>query len=277
VVHLRIALLGLTAATLLAAVGGIAWVTLRTPEADAAGEAVRLPPAAMVRIAEGRDYDACLDRIREDAEDARHQAEAWEAAGGGDGARHCHGLALLAMGEAVRAAERLEAMASRSRAPGAARAAVFGHAGQAWILARQPSRAFAALTMGLVLAPDDVELLIDRALALGAMGRNAEAVDDLDRVLALDARRAEALVLRAAAKRRLDRLAEAERDVTGALALGPDNAEALLERGILRQLRGDLAGARADWARAASLAPDTATADLAEQNLALSDAGPQRR
>jgi regulator of sirC expression with transglutaminase-like and TPR domain len=51
----------------------------------------------------------------------------------------------------------------------------------------------------------------------------------------------------------------------------------LLERGILRQRRNDDEGARADWQRAISLAPDTATADLAEQNLALLEAGPVRR
>ena len=37
------------------------------------------------------------------------------------------------------------------------------------------------------------------------------------------------------------------------------------------------AQARADWERAMELAPDSATADLAMQNLALSEAGPQRR
>ena len=44
-----------------------------------------------------------------------------------------------------------------------------------------------------------------------------------------------------------------------------------------RAIRGDEAGARADWERAVELAPDSATADLAMQNLALSEAGPQRR
>ena len=62
-----------------------------------------------------------------------------------------------------------------------------------------------------------------------------------------------------------------------ALALVPDNAEALLERGILRQLRGDDAGARADWERAVEVAPDSVAADLARQNLSLSELGPQRR
>ena len=59
-----------------------------------------------------------------------------------------------------------------------------------------------------------------------------------------------------------------------ALGLDPDLPEGLLERGILRQRHGDADGARADWERVIELDPDGATADLAEQNLALLDAGP---
>lgn len=273
----RPVLLGALAGLLLAVAAGVAWVTLLSPgAADAANDALPLPPA-LPRIAEGPEYEACLDLARQDPDGARQQAERWEAAGGGEGARHCLALAFLAQGDVARAAERLEALAARSSAPAAARAAIYGQAGQAWMLAEQPGRAFAATTMGLVLMPDDPELLTDRALALAALGRHAEALADLDRVLAGDPRRAEALVLRAAAKRRMERIAEAEADVARALALAPDNAEALLERGIIRQLRGDTAGARADWERAVALAPDSPTADLALQNLALSEAGPQRR
>ena len=61
-----------------------------------------------------------------------------------------------------------------------------------------------------------------------------------------------------------------------ALTLDGDNAEALLERGILRQRQNDRGGARSDWEKAIALAPDTPTADLAQQNLALLEAGPER-
>jgi tetratricopeptide (TPR) repeat protein len=269
-------LFGAAAGLLMLAAGSAAWMTLLAPGADAAGDALPFP-TSVPRIASGPEYEACLDLARQDADAARIHAERWEGAGGGEAARHCLGLAMLAQGDAARAADRLQALATRSEAPAAARAAVFAQAVQAWMIAGQPGRAFAAATMGLVLMPDDIELLTDRALTQGALGRNADAVTDLDRVLSIDPRRIEALVLRAAAKRRMDRIAEAEADVTRALQLGPNNAEALLERGILRQLRGDTAGARADWQRAVALAPDTATADLALQNLALNEAGPQRR
>jgi regulator of sirC expression with transglutaminase-like and TPR domain len=57
----------------------------------------------------------------------------------------------------------------------------------------------------------------------------------------------------------------------------PDNAEGLLERGILRQRKRDEAGARADWQRIMALVPGTPTADLAQQDLALLEAGPERQ
>jgi regulator of sirC expression with transglutaminase-like and TPR domain len=187
------------------------------------------------------------------------------------------GLSLLAVGEPERAATLLEQLAGRSQASPGTRAAVFGQAAQAWLMAGDAGRAYGAVTMALTLAPSDSELLTDRAVAAATLGRYAEAVEDLNRVLAAEPARAEALVFRAAAWRHLDRPELADRDVQRALAAAPENAEALLERGILRQLRGDEEGARADWERAIQLSPDSATADLAMQNLALSEAGPARR
>jgi Flp pilus assembly protein TadD len=236
--------------------------------------------AEPARLGAGPDYERCLGMLRTDPEGARFFADGWEAAGGGEGARHCAALSLLALGETERGAERLEDLARRSGADAATRAAVFAEAGSAWTLAGEPDRAFAAATMALTLAPDDPSLALDRALALGAMGRYAEALGDLDRAVELDASRADAWMLRGAAKRQLGRTAEAERDVARALALAPDNAEALLERGALRRTRGDVRGARADWERAARLASDGATAELARRNLELNPAPPpsqQRR
>ena len=102
-------------------------------------------------------------------------------------------------------------------------------------------------------------------------------MDDLSHALELDPKRADALVLRAAAWRHEGHLDLAQDDVDRALDKDPDNPEAYLERGILRQRRGDRAGAHKDWVQAEALAPDSATSDLAEQNLALLEAGPDRR
>jgi tetratricopeptide (TPR) repeat protein len=272
----RPVLLGAFAAALLAAIGGAAWLALHAGSVEAAGESLPAPPEPP-RLSDSPEYDRCLALLRADAEAARAMAERWEAAGGGEAARHCGALALVPLGEPGIAAQQLEGLAARSRAGAAARAMLHGQAGQAWLTAGAPSRAFGALTQGLILAPGDVEMLLDRAVAAGLMGRFAEALGDLDRALETDARRADAWTLRAAALRHLDRAEEALRDVERALGLDADNAEALLERGILRQLRGDTAGAREDWQRAVFAAPDSAAADLALQNLALNEAGPQRR
>jgi tetratricopeptide (TPR) repeat protein len=145
------------------------------------------------------------------------------------------------------------------------------------MLAGDAGRAYAAATLGLSLMPEDAGLLLDRAVAAGNLGRFAEALADLDRVLAADPRRAEAWAFRAAALRRMDRAAEALAAAERALALDPDHPEALLERGILRQAAGDAEGARGDWLRVLQAAPDSAAADLAAQNLELLDAGPAAR
>lgn len=272
----RTVLLGAFAAALLAALGAGVWLVTTPRLAETAEEVLPIPPEPP-RLADGPEMERCLGLLRADPEGARAFAETWETDGGGEGARHCHALAALALGDPALAAERLEALARNSRAGNAARAAVFAQATQAWLMAGLPRRAFGAATMALTISPDDVDLLIDRAVALGGLASYREAIGDLDRALALDPDRVEALVFRAAAHRHLDRVEQALRDIGRALDLAPGNVEALLERGIIRHLRGDIDGARDDWERVVTLAPDSAAADLAIQNLALSEAGPARR
>ncbi len=120
-------------------------------------------------------------------------------------------------------------------------------------------------------------MLIARAGAAIAMGRYMDSIDDLNRALELDPRRADALVLRGSAWRNEDRIELAQADIDHAIDIDPDDPEALLERGILRQRKGDRAGAQADWERAIELDPDSQAADLAQQNLALLEAGPDSR
>jgi len=276
VTRFRPVLFGAVAGALLAVAAGSALFLFNGPEAEAAGEPLPLPPD-IPRLSAGPQYDECLGLLRQDPEGALSFAESWEAAQGGEGAKHCAALALLGMGETEKAAERLELLGRNSAGSATARAAIFAQAVQAWMLANQSGRAYAAATMGLTLVPADLDLMLDRAVALGTLGRFADALEDLGRVLDADPERAEAWVFRAAALRHLDRAEQAGAAVDRALRLAPENAEALLERGIIRQLRGDVRGARADWERAIEVAPDSAAADLAQQNLALNEAGPKRR
>ncbi len=245
-------------------------------EAEDTGEALPIPPVPP-RIAEGPDYEKCLAMLAGDPEGANTFADAWQATGGGEGADHCLALAKLQLGDVETGAEMLEKLAASSKAPAAARATIYGQADQAWLMAGDADHAFADATLALSLSPDDPDLLIDRSVAAATLGHFDDAVDDLSHALELDGKRPDALVLRAAAWRHEGHLDLAQDDVDRAMTQDPDNPEAYLERGILRQRRGDRAGAKADWQHAEMLAPDSATSDLAEQNLALLEAGPETR
>ncbi len=242
---------------------------------DADSEPLPVPPVPP-RIAQGDDYERCLSMLVTDPEGAQALAETWQTAGGGDGAEHCLALARIALGDPEEGAGMLEKLAGDARRPGAARAAMYRQATQAWLMTGDSAHAFADGTQALALSPDDPDLLIDHAVAAGSLDKWQVAVDDLTHALDVDPNRPDAMVLRGSAWRHLGHDDLAQDDVDRALALDAGNAEALLERGILRQRRADAAGARDDWEKAISIAPDTPTADLAEQNLALLDAGPER-
>lgn len=268
------------AALLLAAVLVGAWylgegAARGTEDAATGDEDLPIPPVPP-RIAEGADYEHCLAMLTTDPAGAQSVAIASQASGS-DGAMHCLALSMIALGEPARGAEMLERLAADSHASPAARAVVYGQATQAWMMTGAATEANRAATQALALSPDDPDLLVEAAVAAAAVQRYLDAADELTRALAIDPKRADALTYRAAAWRHLGRIDEAEADVERAVAIDPDNPEALLERGILRQRRDDRAGARTDWERTIVLAPDTPTADLAQQNLALLEAGPERR
>lgn len=267
-------------AVVLALVAGGTWwhqhdvnASVAEEEADDTLPVPPIPP----RIAQGADYEKCLGLLNTDPNGAHDFAEAWFATGGGDGAEHCLALATIALGEPDAGAEMMDKLAGHSQAPAAARASVYGQAGQAWLMAGDPGRALGSTTLALSMTPDDADLLIDRSIASGTLERYKDAAEDLTRALELDPRRVDALVFRAAAFRHLNQLDRAKEDIDRAFVLDPEDPDVLLERGILRQRQGDRAGARKDWERAVQLSPDSPTGDLAQQNLVLLDAGPERR
>jgi tetratricopeptide (TPR) repeat protein len=277
----RAAMIGGAALLFVAVAGAGAWYLLLGAPAELEGGAAdieQLPiPPVPPRIAQGDDYERCLAMLSADPTGAATFAAAWEATGGGDGATHCLGLSQIALGDPARGAAILEQLAADSHGPDVARATIYGQATQAWLMAGEQMHAFGTATMALALSPDDPDLLIESATAAAALERHQDAVDDLTHALAIDARRGDALTARASAWRHLGQLDRAQDDIDRAIAIDPDNPEALLERGILRQRRNDPAGARTDWERTIMLAPDSPAADLAQQNLALLEAGPDRR
>jgi tetratricopeptide (TPR) repeat protein len=230
-----------------------------------------IPPVAP-RIAQGDQYDRCMDMLADDPAGADALATSWK--GGGEAAMQCHALAQVELGNPAAGAALLTTLAASSTADAGARAEVFGEAAQAWTMAGNTAQAYATATQAITLSPDDPELRVTHAIAAIAVRQDREAIEDLGEVLASDPKRADALTLRATAHRRLGELAQAQADITLACAQDPDNPDALLERGIIRQRLGDRAGARQDWQKVADLSPDTPTGDLAQQDLALLEAGP---
>lgn len=212
--------------------------------------------------ADAATYEHCMKLTRQDPAAAQKLAQAWREHGGKHPADHCAAVALIGLKEYKEAANRLEALAQAMTTAPALRAEVLDQAGQAWGLAGDPVRAYAAAGAAVALQPNDPDLLIDRAEAAASAGFFDKAVTDLDHVLKAYPNRVDALIYRASANRALDRLDPALADIEKALAEAPNSAAAVLERGNIRRLKGDSEGARQDWQRVGQLAPGS-QADMA--------------
>jgi tetratricopeptide (TPR) repeat protein len=218
--------------------------------------------------AEAATYERCMKLARQNPDEARSLAQSWHERGGAHPADHCAAVALIGLKQYKEAALRLEALAqAMTTAPAGLRAEVLDQAGQAWGLADDPVRAYAAAGAAVALEPKDPDLLIDRAQAAAAVGYYDKAVADLDRVLKADPSRVDALIYRASANRALDRLDPALADAEKAIARAPNSAPALLERGNIRRLKGDNEGARQDWERVGLLAPGSQADMAAKANI----------
>jgi tetratricopeptide (TPR) repeat protein len=212
-------------------------------------------------------YERCMKLARQNPGEARSLAQSWHERGGAHPADHCAAVALIGLKQYKEAAMRLEALAQAITSPAALRAEVLDQAGQAWGLAGDPVRAYAAAGAAVALEPNDLDLLIDRAQAAASAGYYDKAVADLDHVLKADPSRVDALIYRASANRALDRLDAALADVEKAIARAPNSAPALLERGNIRRLKGDNEGARQDWERVGHLAPGSQADMAAKANI----------
>src|SRR5947209_2183178 len=229
------------------------------------------PPALSVpprdAAVEAAMYERCMKLTRQNPGEARSLAQSWHERGGAHPADHCAAFALIGLKQYKEAAMRLEALAQAIKSPAVLRAEVLDQAGQAWGLAGDPVRAYAAAGAAVALEPNDLDLLIDRAQAAASAGYNDKAVADLDHVLRADPSRVDALIYRASANRALDRLDPALADVEKAIARTPNSAPALLERGNIRRLKGDDKGARQDWERVGQLAPGSQADIAAKTNI----------
>ena len=238
------------------------FITAAAAAAEPTGSPTR-PAGPRNAEADAATYDRCLKLAKQNPGAAQSLAQTWHEQGGAHPAEHCAAVALVGLKRYKEAATRLEALAqAMTSAPAGLRADVFDQAGQAWLLAGDAVRAYAAAGQALGLQPNDPELLLDRAEAAASAGYYDKAVADLDHVLKADPGRVEALIYRASANRALSRRDAALADVEKALALTPNSVPGLLERGNIRWLNGDLEGARADWERIGQIAPGS-QADMA--------------
>jgi tetratricopeptide (TPR) repeat protein len=238
--------------------------------AAAAAEPARSPPRPAPRNAEAdaATYDRCLKLAKQNPGAAQSLAQAWHERGGAHPADHCAAVALVGLRQYKEAATRLEALAQEmTTAPASLRAEVLDQAGQAWLLAGDPVRAYAASGQAVSLQPNDPDLRIDRAEAAASAGYFDKSVADLDHVLRAEPGRVDALIYRASANRSLGRLDPALADIEKALAQVPNSVPGLLERGNIRRLKGDLEGARQDWERIGQLAPGSKADMAARANL----------
>lgn len=219
-----------------------------------------------------KEYRNCFILARQRPEEGWEQALAWQSLGGGEPARHCGAVALIALGKHEEAAQRLEALAAESRRQEAVRAEMLGQAGQAWLLAGKPERALAAQETALHLVPGNLDLLLDKSVTLAQVHHYKDAVAVLTDVLKRQPNRVEAMTLRASAHRYLDQIPLAKEDIARALVLDPEFPDALLERGMLRRLDDDRIGARQDWLKVLELSqPDSPAAESARKNIELMD------
>jgi tetratricopeptide (TPR) repeat protein len=221
-------------------------------------------------LQEAKQYAACMELTKDRPQEAYDSAGTWLAQNGGPPAQHCRAVALVGLGRYTEAAQLMQTVAGQLAQTDSSKglaAHLYDQAGQIWILQGDPAQAVAASNAALDITPNDIDMVVDRAVALGAAERWWDALDDLNHANELDPKRADVLVLRASAYRYVDSTELALADANQAITLDPKNAEAHLERGILKAAAGDKDAARADWLQAIQLAPNSPTAEVAQARL----------
>lgn len=242
------------------------------PAPAAAGPAAPAPSAGNAEtIDDARQYKHCIALARQKPEEGWEEALAWTSLGGGEPARHCAAVALIGLRQFEEGATRLEDLAKTSHSDVKLRAGMLAQAGQAWLLAKNPERAYGAQTAALELVPGAPDLLVDRAESLGEAKNYKDALADLNEALKAAPDRVDALTFRATAKRYLDDPKGAEADIDQAIKIDPHYQDAWLERGILKRLAGDDKEARQAWSKILEIAPNSAAADVARRNIEILD------
>jgi len=187
-------------------------------------------------------FRQCLTLIDQNPDHAYEEAMAWAAETHEIGAYRCAGMALIAENHYEEGARRLQSLATTiSGESNALRAELLSQAGNAYLLAYEPSNARSALTEAIAVmhsSPEQLpDLLIDRARAYAMERDYRHAEEDLSHSLDIRPQDALALRLRASARMHQNAFELAEADAQAAVNLEPTNVDALLMLGHAKESR----------------------------------------
>lgn len=187
-------------------------------------------------------FAQCVALIDEDAARAYEEGMAWAAEAQSVHAYRCAAMALVAQSRYEEGARRLDSLGTAiNPIETAMRAELFSQAGNAWLLAREPSRARSSFTRGIAIMVGDTtqlpDLLIDRSRAYAMEREWHLAEEDLSRALDVRANDPLALRLRAAVRMQLSAFDLAEADAEIATQVEPDNVDNYLILGHVRESR----------------------------------------
>lgn len=241
----------------------------------------RRRPAVKVQAAplqEPSRLQACLEDAEASPSDAIEEAEAWLTTVKGTTQvepNRCLGAAHSRRGEWGEAeAAFLAARDAAAASDHALRAQLGGMAGNAALAGQTWDQALAALDIAQADAQKagDVrlsgEIAIDRARALVALKRDAEAGKALVEARTSAMNNPLAWLLSATLSRRQGKLAEAQAQIATAATLAPTDPEIGLEAGVIAVLSGRDEGARLSWQSVIAAAPTSEAAATATTYLA---------
>ena len=235
-------------------------------------------PAAAAAKPQSAQLQNCLKLATDNPSDAMDEADGWLAAAKSmsdrAGAKQCKALALTRQenwGEA--AALFLAARDDTAATEPGERSRLGALAGNALLLTGNTTAGLDALdhAHGDAHAASDGKLngviQIDRARALVALGRTAEASSALEEARYELPDNHQAWLLSATLARRQGKLAEAQRQIERAAALMPVDPEIGLEAGVIAVLAGRDQSARLSWQSVIKAAPGSLAAKTAQAYL----------
>lgn len=187
------------------------------------------------------------------------------------GARQCHAMALTRIGGWAEAAPLF--LAARQDTPARQadeRARLAALAGNASLAAQDPKGALTALDLAKADSTNGSDsklrstIAVDRAAALVALNRPADAATALSTARTADPANAEAWLLSATLSRRQGDLAAAQGQIEKAAELLPVDPEIGLEAGVIAMLLGRDETARKSWQSVIAAAPESEAAQTAQ-------------